>query len=346
MKFTGAVLVNTNQPLVFVPEIQVPQLKPGQVLVKVIYAGVCHSQLMEQQGKRGEDKYLPHLLGHEGTGVVLEVGPNVTKVKAGDKVILGWLKGDGEDAGGTVYQSPIGNINSGAVTTFSELTVVSENRCYLLPNNISMQEGVLLGCALPTGMGIVTNQIKPNENTTIGIVGLGGIGMSALIGTTCLPHQSLIAIDTNEQKLALAKTLGADYCINPAKQDVHAEIQALTAGNMLDFAVEAAGSCQTIELAFSLINKQTGHCIFASHPPAGQKIQLDPFELICGKTITGSWGGCSHPEHMSTFVSEHKSKINLVPFMSNLYELKDINRALSDLEQQKVMRAIVEVNPI
>lgn len=344
MKFTGAVLVNTNQPLEFVPEIKVPVLKAGQVLVKVSYAGVCHSQLMEQEGKRGEDKYLPHLLGHEGTGEVIDVGKSVTKVKAGDKVILGWLKGDGEDAGGTVYESPIGNINSGAVTTFSELTVVSENRCYLLPNNISMQEGVLLGCALPTGMGIVTNQIKPNEKTTIGILGLGGIGMSALIGAKCHNCKIIIAIDTNTEKLEKALKLGATHIINAVTENVSEKIAEITNNTMLDYAVEAAGSCKTIESAFSLINRQTGECVFASHPPAGQKIQIDPFELICGKKITGSWGGCSHPEHMTDFVSNNKSQINFQTFMSDIYPFKDINQAFDDLKQQKILRAIVKIS--
>jgi S-(hydroxymethyl)glutathione dehydrogenase/alcohol dehydrogenase len=118
----------------------------------------------------------------------------------------------------------------------------------------------------------------------------------------------------------------------------------LTAGKMLDFTVEAAGSCQTIELAFSLINKHTGQCIFASHPPAGQKIQIDPFELICGKTITGSWGGCSHPEHMTDFVSTNKEQINFETFMSDIYPFKNINQALDDLKQQKILRAIVRVS--
>lgn len=344
MHFTGAVLINTEQPLQIVKNIQVPKLRKGQVLVKVIYAGVCHSQLMEQEGKRGEDKYLPHLLGHEGTGEVLSIGPGVTKIKAGDKVILGWLKGDGEDAGGTVYDSPIGDINSGAVTTFSELTVVSENRCYLLPNNISMQEGVLLGCALPTGMGIVTNQIKPHENTTIGILGLGGIGMSALIGAKCHNCKTIVAIDTNTEKLEKALKLGATNTINAATENVSERVAMITNNKMLDYAVEAAGSCKTIESAFSLINRQTGECVFASHPPAGQKIQIDPFELICGKKITGSWGGCSHPEHMTDFVSSNKSQINFQTFMSDIYPFKDINQALDDLRQQKILRAIVKVS--
>jgi S-(hydroxymethyl)glutathione dehydrogenase/alcohol dehydrogenase len=341
MKFSAAVLVETGSPLKIVEDIEIPKLEAGQVLVKVAFAGICHSQLMEQAGHRGIGKYLPHLLGHEGSGTVIDIGEGVKKVRTGQRVVLGWLKGAGMDVKGAVYNSPIGKINSGAVTTFSEYTIVSENRCYPLPHNISMQEGVLLGCALPTGMGIIRNQINPSSNSTIGFVGLGGIGKSALISGSCLPNRFLLAIDTNDNKLALAKELGADFCINPDSEDVHVKVAELTQNNMLDYAVEAAGSCKTIELAFSLIHKQHGSCIFASHPPAGQKIQLDPFELICGKTITGSWGGCSNPEHVSQFVSAHKSEINFSPFMSNTYRLADINLAMEELSQQKILRAII-----
>ena len=343
MKFTGAVLVQTKSPLQYIENIEVPKLKAGQVLVKVHYAGVCHSQLMEQQGKRGEDKYLPHLLGHEGTGTVVDTGPNVSKIKAGDQIVLGWLKGDCIDAGGCVYKSPFGNINSGAVTTFSEYTVVSENRCYLLPHNLDLKEGVLLGCALPTGMGIVTNQVKPNTGTSMAVLGLGGIGMSALIAANCFAPKILIAIDSNDNKLSQAKKMGATHTINPTKQDAQACIAEITQRTMLDYVVEAAGTCNTIEVAFSLINKQTGECIFASHPPAGQKIALDPFELICGKKITGSWGGCSHPEHIVDFTSNNKSKLNIDVFMSDPYQFDQFNDALVDLKNQKVLRAIVEV---
>lgn len=344
MKFKAAVLVKTGSPLEIIEHIEVPKLRRGQVLVKVAYAGVCHSQLMERAGLRGEDKYLPHLLGHEGTGTVVDVGVDVTKISAGDKVVLGWLKGDGLNVGGAVYRSPIGAINSGAVTTFSEYTIVSENRCYPLPANISMKEGVLLGCALPTGMGIIKNQVKPSSNSTIGFVGLGGIGMSALIAARCMPNKFLVAIDTNKDKLNLAKKLGADFCINPSVDNVNAKVAELTHNELLDFTVEAAGSCQTIELAFSLIHRQHGVCIFASHPPAGEKIQLDPFDLICGKTISGSWGGCSNPEKISQFVSEHKSDIDFSPFLSNTYELTEINNAMNELMQNKILRAIVRMD--
>ncbi|WJG10601.1 zinc-binding dehydrogenase [Aliiglaciecola sp. LCG003] len=341
MKFSAAVLTKIGNPLELIDAIQVPVLKVGQVLVKIIYSGVCHSQLMEASGARGQDRYLPHMLGHEATAEVLDVGPETTKIKAGDKVILGWLKGTGIDAGGTVYQSPIGKINAGAVTTFSQLSVVSENRCYLLPDNISLREGVLLGCALPTGMGMVNNQINCQPEHSIGVFGLGGIGMSALIAAVNCQAKLVVAIDTNEDKLKLARKLGAHVCINPMAQDASRIIAEQTSGKLLDFIIEAAGTCSTIEQAFSVINKNTGKCIFASHPKHGDKICLDPYDLICGKKIEGSWGGQTDPEIFVQQVAQQRNHDSLKELVSNTYHLQDINQAMADLTAQKVLRAIV-----
>lgn len=343
MKFTAAVLTQTARPLEIIDGVEVPLLKPGQVLVKVFYSGVCHSQLMEASGARGADPYLPHMLGHEATAQVIDTGAGVTKVKSGDKVILGWLKGAGIDAGGSVYQSPIGAINAGAVTTFSQLSVVSENRCYLLPANIGLREGVLLGCALPTGMGMVNNQINCQPQHSIGIFGLGGIGMAALIAAVNSQAHFIVAIDTSPAKLELAQKLGAHICINPRLQNAFEVVAEHTSGDMLDFIVEAAGSCSTIEQAFSLIHKQKGKCIFASHPKQGDKICLDPFELICGKKIEGSWGGMTDPEALVSKVATQNNQQTLSELVSNTYQLQEINQAMNDLHAQKVVRAIVDM---
>lgn len=344
MRFSAAVLVKTGSPLQIIEHVEVPKLGQGQVLVKIFYSGVCHSQLMEASGARGGDKYLPHMLGHEATAQVIDIGQAVSKVKVGDKVILGWIKSSGIDAGGSVYQSPIGNINAGAVTTFSELSVVSENRCYLLPKEIGLREGVLLGCALPTGMGMVDNQINCQAHHSIGILGLGGIGMSALIAAVTSQARLIVAIDTNPAKLALAKKLGAHYCINAKEENVVDVIANLTQGEMLNFTIEAAGSCKTIEQAFSLINKQHGKCIFASHPKHGDKICLDPFELICGKKIEGSWGGMSNPESLVKKIAKNNKNAELSELVSNSYDLQQINQAMQDLQAQKVLRAIIDMD--
>ena len=135
----------------------------GQVLVKLAYSGVCRSQLMEIQGGRGPDAYLPHLLGHEGSGKVIGVGEGVSKVSPGDLVVLGWLKGSGLESGGVQYNcnSLSQKINAGGVTTFNEYALVSENRVVPLPAGVPLDIAVLFGCAVPTGAGIITNDIQP-----------------------------------------------------------------------------------------------------------------------------------------------------------------------------------------
>ena len=127
MKTQAALLVQTGTPLV-VAEIEIPALKPGQVLVEITYSGACGTQVMEWRGDKGEDKWVPHCLGHEGTGVVLETGSAVTKVKRDDKVVLSWIKGSGANVAGTVYEWEGRKVNAGAITTFNRLAVVSENR--------------------------------------------------------------------------------------------------------------------------------------------------------------------------------------------------------------------------
>ena len=149
----AAVLFEIGKPLQ-IREITSNPLKKGQVLIKILYSGICRSQLMEVQGLRGDDKWLPHLLGHEGSGIVEAIGEGVTKVKPGDEVILTWIKSSGLEADYAIYNYKDSVINSGAVTTFSNYSIVSENRVVKKPVNIPFDLAILFGCALPTGAGI------------------------------------------------------------------------------------------------------------------------------------------------------------------------------------------------
>ncbi|MER2492205.1 zinc-binding dehydrogenase [Catenovulum sediminis] len=341
--FRSAVLVSINRKLVITDGIRVPELKKGQIITRNLFSGLCHSQLMEVRGKRGEDKYLPHMLGHEGVGVVERVGEGVTKVKVGDKVVLGWIKGDGIDAGGTVYDSPMGKINAGAVTTFSTHSVVSENRVVKLPDNFNTKAAVLLGCALPTGAGIVLNQLQPKPNSTVLVYGLGGIGLSALLALHHFENIKIIVVDIEQSKLDLAKEFGADECYLASENSIQQLKQ--NHANDIDYAVEAAGSAHSIEQAFELV-RRGGKCIFASHPPHEEKITIDPFELICGKQIEGSWGGGSQPDKDIPILADIISKYNLpvLKMLSNEYRLEDINQALDDLESRKIVRALIRMD--
>src|SRR5258708_15917132 len=159
MKTEAALLVQTGTPLV-VAEIEVPALKPGQVLVEVAESGAWGGQVMEWRGDKGEDKWVPHCLGHEGTGVVLETGSAVTKVKRDDKVVLSWIKGSGIEAGGAVYEWDGKKVNAGGVTTFRRHAVVSENRLTVLPSHLPMDVAGLLGCPAPTRVGAPHNPLK------------------------------------------------------------------------------------------------------------------------------------------------------------------------------------------
>jgi S-(hydroxymethyl)glutathione dehydrogenase/alcohol dehydrogenase len=340
-KMKAAVLSTINSDLEIISDIEIPLCQNGQVLVKILYSGLCHSQLMEVRGKRGEDKYLPHMLGHEGVGVIKNIGEGVTKVSVGDKVVLGWIKGHGIDALGTVYNSPIGKINAGAVTTFSEYSIVSENRVVKLPLNIAPKTAVLLGCALPTGAGIVLNQLKPKANSTVGVYGLGGIGLSALLAINHFKPENIVAFDIEDSKLKLAIELGATHCYSVDDKGIAQFNKDFPQG--LDSIIEAAGKTSTIEAAFSLIKRGGGRCIFASHPPIGELIKIDPFELICGKSIEGSWGGATQPDQDLPIIVDiiNKYQLPVEKLLSNEYSLEEINQALDDLEQRKITRALI-----
>ena len=344
-KMKAAVLFETGQPLQIIAESEIPTLTKGQVRVRILYSGLCHSQLMEVSGGRGEDKYLPHLLGHEGVGVVEEIGTGVSKVAVGDKVVIGWIKGQGLDAPGGKYPHQDYVINSGSATTLSEQSIVAENRVVKLPDGFPDRLAILLGCALPTGLGLVFNELKPAPNKSIAIFGLGGIGMSALLAAKLSKPKTLIAVDVTEEKLELAKQLGATHTINASKEDPVTALYAITNNIGVDYSLEAGGTTRTIEQAFESVKDGGGQCIFASHPSNELKISLEPHAFHRGKSIKGSWGGASAPDRDIPKFADlyfHES-LNLDPLISKEYTLEEINHALEDLRQKRIVRALVKV---
>ncbi len=240
----AAVLWKTGEKLLIKDRIEIPKLKAGQVLVKLAYSGVCQSQLMELKGLRGKNIFLPHLLGHEGCGQVVKISKNVHKIKRNDWVVLGWIKGNGKDVKGAKYKLGDKIINSGPVTTFSTYSIVSENRLILLPSKVSKQEAVLLGCAFPTGVGMVFKQIDLKKNDTIAIIGMGGVGLFSLIAAKALNCKKIIAIDTDNFKLNIAKKYGAYYCINSKEVNIKKKINKITKLQGVDYCIDAAGNIE------------------------------------------------------------------------------------------------------
>ena len=341
VQMRAAVLRKLNQPL-SLETLELPAISNEQVLVKLLYSGVCHSQIMEMEGKRGIDKWVPHLLGHEGSGQVEATGSHVTKVKSGDRVGISWLKSCGNDAPSPVYKSYefSDTVNAGKSTTFSEYTIVPEDRVFKVPENISTVEAVLFGCAIPTGAGMILNEHEPDFSERILVYGLGGIGLSALITLTALGYANLSVADISAQKLEIAKGLGVNNTYNLS---VPADQESIST-KKFDSIYEASGTIEGIELSFSML-KDTGTLIFASHPETGQKISLDPHELIKGKTIRGSWGGASNPENLIQKFSEIRQSrgLDLNVFVGKFYALGEINQALTDLKSGKVVRPIIKL---
>ena len=343
LSWRAAVLREPGSPLDVV-EIVRPTLESGQVLVALDYSGVCRSQLLEVRGLRGPDAWLPHLLGHEGVGTVAEIGPHVTKVREGDRVILGWIAGDGIEAKPPAFRSTGGeSINAGPVTTFSEFTVVSENRVYLAPESLSDKTAALFGCALLTGAGMVLNETSLEPRQSVLVSGAGGVGMAILLALVGIGVGPVVS-DPDPEKREMARSLGAIQVFNPLSPEDVKTFESLHPKGV-DVAFDASGVVSALEFAFRSIKSDGGLLIFASHPPAGECMRIDPHELIRGKQIRGSWGGASQPDRDIPRIAEMLGVWGLdLNFMTpRSYALDEINNALHDLEIGKGVRPLVRM---
>jgi len=337
-----AAVLGSDGILNLVEDLIVPKLLHGQVRVAMKMAGVCRSQLMEVRGLRGDDPYLPHLLGHEGVGKVEDIGPGVTKVKPGDRVILSWIAGLGIQSENPTFVSAAGErINAGSVTTFSEVTVVSENRVYRCPDSLDDATAAIMGCALLTGGGIILNQCAEAQPRTVLISGLGGIGLVALVFALHLGYE-VYGLEPDPEKRRIAHEAGARFVADPNNSECLRELEGLTSPG-IDFAVDCSGSVNGIELAYSLVRYGGGKLVVASHPPQGKTIRLDSHDLIRGREIEGSWGGQSNPDvdipRIAEFIETHKIDFSLLN--SKTYHLSEVNQALDDLGYGTVARPVI-----
>lgn len=336
MKTKAAVLRNVGGPLI-IEELEVPQLARGQVLVKIFCSGLCRSQINEINGRKGKE-FIPHLLGHEASGEVVETGAGVTKVKSGDYVVASWIKGLGLDSPIVKYGSKNGVVNAGAVATFSEYAVISENRLTKIPKEIKPIPAALLGCAIPTGAGII-DRLGDLHQKKIIIFGIGGIGASALIRALALGAQCT-AVDIKQWKSEWARNLGA-FATLPPDSIFYPE---KTLSNGFDYAIECSGNKEAMEMAFNCL-KNNGTAIIAGNLKPGEKISIDPFELVKGKKLRGTWGGeCFLDEDIPFYVSEYlKGDFPIEKLVTKTYSFDEINEGLKDLEDGKLIRGIVEI---
>lgn len=346
MKTEAALLVETGKPLV-IATLEMPALKPGQVLVEIAFSGACGTQLMEISGAKGEDKWCPHCLGHEGSGTVLETGSAITKVKTGDKVVLSWIKGTGVEAGGTVYDWDGKKVNSGGVTTFQRHALVSENRLTLLPQGMDMDVAVLLGCAAPTGMGAVYNVLKVKAGDSVVIFGTGGIGLNAVMAAALVGANPVIGVDLRASRRDLARAFGATHVIDPAAGDVAGQIKAI-APQGIDVAVEATGIPSVMADAVGITRQQGGRAVVIGNARHDAVFTMSPSVFNQGKSLLGTWGGDSVPDRdyarYGRLLASNRYPVRQL--LSEPYRLEDINQALDDLRAGKVARPLIDMSKI
>ncbi len=342
MKTPAAILVELGRPLELV-DLEIPALGPGQALVQIACSGVCHTQLLEARGHRGPDRFLPHGLGHEASGIVADVGPGVTRVRPGERVVLSWIKGPGLDAPSTHYQWNGHTVNSGAITTFSQYAVISENRITPLDSRIDFASAALLGCAIPTGVGMVLNTACVRPGQSVAVFGVGGIGTWAVLGAVLSGAGPVIAVDRLPEKIAWAKSLGATEGICTAQGSPVEEIRRLCPGGV-DVAIEATGRPDVMQLALEAVRSQGGVAVIAGNARHGESWTLDPKQLNQGKRILGTWGGDNQPERDFPRYQRLLTSGQLCcdRFLDHRYPLTAINQALEELEAGRVARPLID----
>lgn len=342
MKSCAAILVEQKKPLV-IEEVQVPPLKLGQVLVKVLVSGICGSQLGEIEGVKGPDKFLPHLLGHEGCGEVLEVGEGVRHVKPGDRVVLHWRKGAGLESVTPTYESKIGRVNAGWVTTFNEYAVVSENRVTAIPSAVDPEIAALLGCAVTTGFGVVNHDARLAIGESVAVFGAGGVGLSIVQAAALAGAHPIIALDRFDNRLDLARGLGATHTINTTTADAAEEIRRIVGSGGVDIAVDNTGNVEVISLASRLTGPR-GRTVLVGVPPKDATAAIATLPLHFEKRLVGSHGGESRPDiDIPRYVRLLQAgRLNFTPLLGRRYTLTEINDAITDMTSGRLAgRAVV-----
>ncbi|MDO8482048.1 MAG: zinc-binding dehydrogenase [bacterium] len=342
----AAVLETIDAPLV-VGDVEFGALERGQVLVKILVSGICGSQLQEIAGNKGNGKFVPHLLGHEGCGEVADVGADVTKVQKGDKVVLHWRKGDGIESDFPVYTYKGEKMPSGKVTTFSEYSVVSENRVTKVPADIPNDFCALLGCGLSTALATIENEARVVPGESVMIVGLGGLGACFIKAAVLAQARPIIAVDIHDCKKDAALALGANIFINSAKENIKEAVGKASENKGVNVIVETSGNKKSIEDTLSLL-AGSGRYIMVGQPKPGENVELVNAVHIFGgegKSIKATQGGQFSPARdIPRYIDLYRSgKLKTDDLVTHRTSLKDINEAITLIREGKANRIMIDI---
>lgn len=367
IKSKAAIAWGPNQPL-SVEEIDVMLPKKGEVLIKIIASGVCHTDAFTLSGEDPEGVF-PTILGHEGGGIVEQIGEGVTSVSVGDHVIplytpecreckfclsgktnlcqkIRETQGKGLMPDGTTrfYKDGEPIYHYMGCSTFSEYTVLPEISLAKVNPSAPLEEVCLLGCGVTTGMGAVMNTAKVKEGDTVAIFGLGGIGLSAVIGAAMAKASRIIVLDINESKFDLARKLGATDCINPKDYDkpIQEVIVELTDGGV-DYSFECIGNVDVMRSALECCHKGWGESVIIGVAGAGQEISTRPFQLVTGRVWRGTaFGGVKGRTELPDYVERYlDGEFALNDFITHTMGLTDINEAFDLMHKGESIRSVI-----
>ncbi|MEH8217191.1 S-(hydroxymethyl)glutathione dehydrogenase/class III alcohol dehydrogenase [Aeromonas veronii] len=367
IKCKAAIAWGPGQPL-SIEEVEVMPPQAGEVRVRIVATGVCHTDAFTLSGEDPEGVF-PCILGHEGGGIVESVGKGVTSVKVGDHVIplytpecgeckfcksgktnlcqkIRATQGKGLMPDGTTRFSKDGQpiYHYMGTSTFSEYTVLPEISIAKVDPAAPLEEVCLLGCGVTTGIGAVMNTAKVKEGESVAIFGLGGIGLSAVIGARLAKAGRIIAIDINESKFELARKLGATDCINPNDYDkpIQEVIVELTDGGV-DFSFECIGNVKVMRAALECCHKGWGESVIIGVAGSGQEISTRPFQLVTGRVWRGSaFGGVRGRSELPSYVQRYmQGEFRLDDFITHTMGLEQINEAFALMHEGKSIRTVI-----
>ena len=346
MEMKAAILAVQGEPLV-VDSVELPgDLSPGQVLVKVHYTSVCGSQVAMIDGKRGKDPYLPHLLGHEGSGTVEAVGPGVRTVAEGDYVVLHCGIGEGIESETPNYRWKGQPLNAGWVTTFNQYAVVSENRLTPIPVDFDLSLAPLFGCATLTGLGAIGKAGVDPGNSAV-ILGAGGVGLNLIQGAALISAHPIVAVDLADEKLHLARQLGATHCINAKGCDLSREIASIVGDALADVVIDSTGHVEMLEMAYQL-TRTDGVTMLISGPKAGYNVSLNPEPLHFGRTVMGYQVITESRPHrqIPRYIKlANAGKLKLKELITDSASLDDINTVVEKMRDGRLIgRCIIQLD--
>jgi S-(hydroxymethyl)glutathione dehydrogenase/alcohol dehydrogenase len=345
-KFKAAVLTELKAPLE-IAELEMPEsLSFGQVLVKLHFSGICGAQINEIEGAKGPDKFLPHLLGHEGSATVLDVGAGVKTVKKGDRVVMHWRPSNGIQSETPAYSWNGRKVNAGWVTTFNNYAIASENRLTPIPADFDPRIAPLFGCAVTTAMGVINNDAQVKVGQSVVVVGVGGVGLNTVQAAAMVSANPIIGIDIVDAKLDMAKRFGATHCFNSAKTpDLDAQVRKIVGASGADVVVETTGNSRVIEQAYEMTHPD-GKTILVGVPTKGNNISIYSLPLHFKKILKGSHGGESEPHlDIPRYIRLMQAqKLNLKGLVTHEFKLDQANEAIRLVRGGEAGRVLIAMD--